>query len=179
MIIQTPIGALSFSASVQNRTPAADEAIFRHVQLEPRLPPGMSVKSLEAVLVELKPHVPLQTVTVAYKWLSIPKPWDDRPTGECLEAQSWVVENMLVLIGTEDLDCLAVRLTEHDLSDAHHLVSYYDDGFEIVLPRVPAHQITSLHFIVASNHHPEPVDCSAWYAIDVPHAHVRAITGEG
>ena len=27
----------------------------------------------------------------------------------------------------------------------------------------------SLHFVIAWNSLPEPVDCSCWYAVDVPH----------
>ena len=183
MFLQTPIGALSFSASVHGREIPADEVLFKHAQLEPHLPPGMSVDSLDAVLVKLKPHLSLQAVVISCKWLSTPGAWDDRPTGECLDAQSWVSDNKLVLIGTEDFDGLARRLKEHGLfgepSPSSNCVNYCNDGFEIVLPQVPAHQITSLHFIVASNHYPEPVDCSAWYAVDVPHRLVRAATGEG
>jgi hypothetical protein len=179
MVIQTAIGALFFSAYAKGRALATDEAIFYHTQLEPRLPPGMSVELLEAVLVILKPQVPINTVTISCKWVKTPGPWDDRPSGECLDAQSWVLGEKLVLIGTEDLDSLSIRLTEHGLLNAPYPVNYCNDGFEIVLPLVPACRITSLHFIVASNSYPEPVDCSAWYAVDVPHGHVLTAVGEG
>lgn len=179
MVIQTPIGELSFSVSAYGQQLAVDETHLKHARIEPHLPPGMAVDSLEAVLVELTPHTQLRTVTISCKWVSTPGVWDDRPTGEYLDAQSWVVDSKLVLIGTEDLDSLVTRLTDHGLLDAPYPVVYCDDGFEIVLSRVPARQMTSLHFIVASNHYPEPVDCSAWYAVDVPHAHVRAAAGEG
>jgi len=179
MVIQNTIGALLFSAYAKGRILAADEAIFKHTQLEPRLPPGMSVDLLEAVLVVLEPQEPLNAVTISCKWVKVPGPWDNRPSGECLDAQSWVLDDKLVLIGTEDSDSLSFRLTEHGLLNAPYPVNYCNEGFEIVLPLVPACRITSLHFIVASNHYPEPVDCSAWYAVDVPHGHVLTAVGEG
>lgn len=179
MVIQTPIGTLCFSASAHSRELAVDEVLFEHAQLEPRLPPGMAVDSLEAVLIELNPRSLLSTVTVSCKWIDAPGPWEDRPSGECLDAQSWVADGKLVLIGTEDLDSLASRLKDHGLLDAPYPVTYCSDGFEVVLPQVPALRVTSLHFIVACNKHPEPVDCSSWYAVDVAHAHVRAAVSEG
>ncbi|MCY1535477.1 hypothetical protein D9M68_708840 [compost metagenome] len=179
MVIQTSIGELFFSVSAQGQELAADEALFKYMQLESRLPPGMAVDLLEAVLVVLKPQLDLNVVTISCKWISAPTLWDDRLSGECLDAQSWVVDNKLVLIGTEDLDSLATRLTDHDLLNEPYPVKYCNNGFEVVLPRVPANRITSLHFIVASNRYPERVDCSAWYAVDVPHGHVLAAADEG
>ena len=34
---------------------------------------------------------------------------------------------------------------------------------------IPSEQDFSLHFVVAENPDPEPVDASAWYAVDCPH----------
>jgi hypothetical protein len=42
-------------------------------------------------------------------------------------------------------------------------------GFEIVVPKAPAAKEISLHFIVAENSFPEPVEGSAWFAVDIEH----------
>lgn len=178
MLIRTPIGALAFSVSASGRQLRPDEVRFRYVQLEPHLPPGMAVDSVEAILVALEPHSALQAVNISCKWVHAPGSWQDRQSGECLDAQSWVVGNNLVEIGTEDFERLAGRLKKHGLRNEPYPISYCDDGFEILLPQVPANQLTSVHFIVASNHYPEPVECSAWYAVDVPHERIRAVAGE-
>lgn len=178
MLIHTPIGTLAFSVSAPSRQLDPDEVRLRHVRLEPHLPPGMAVDSVDAMLVALEPHSALQAVKVSCKWVHAPGLWEDRQSGEWLDAQCWVVGNSLVEIGTEDYESLAARLETHGLLDDSCPISYCDDGFEILLPQVPANQLTSLHFVVACNHYPEPVECSAWYAVDVPHEYIRAAAGE-
>jgi hypothetical protein len=37
------------------------------------------------------------------------------------------------------------------------------------LKRIPAGVRIGLHYIVAENSNPEPLECSAWYAVDILH----------
>jgi len=53
-------------------------------------------------------------------------------------------------------------------------VHYLPTGFDVFLPRVPAAAGTTLHFVVVINTYPEPVEDSAWFAVDVPHQRLLA-----
>jgi len=99
-------------------------------------------------------------------------------SGERLEAQSWEQGDNLVMIGTEDFEALVDRLPNHGLTESDYPVRYSSDGIEIMLPQVPAHQRTTLHFVVAVNCLPEPKGCSAWFAVDLPHQQVLGFLGE-
>ena len=43
------------------------------------------------------------------------------------------------------------------------------DGLTIEVPYVEADNTITLHYIVAENPLPEPVDASTWYAVDIDH----------
>jgi hypothetical protein len=82
----------------------------------------------------------------------------------------WRTRHDLVLIGTEDGEALADRMPELQLKgDLLALVEHRRDGFKISLSNVPAEVTVGLHYIVAENENPEPVESSGWYAVDLPH----------
>ena len=175
MIVRTPIGALGFTATSDGRHLSATEVAFQPVELVPNVPPHMSIQSLIAVLVTLRPASEMSAVRVTCAWLS-PQPTPGSPeSGERLDAQSWRADNHVVFVGTEDLEALSSRLPDCELTIASYPVTYSAQGLEVRLPRVRS--AASLHFTVAVNSWPEPVECSAWFAVDVDHSRVLAGAG--
>ena len=142
--------------------------------VEPKLPMGMSVAATWVFLVKLHPASSLEHISVCCIWQDAPPVLGSPESGECLDAQSWVKNDHIVVLGTEDFASLSARLSESRLIEKNHPIRYTRDGFEIVLPLVPAGQLTSLHFVVAINRYPESHDCSAWFAVDIPHRDVLA-----
>jgi hypothetical protein len=55
------------------------------------------------------------------------------------------------------------------LEDPLALVEYQKDGLNVQLKKIPANEIIELHYIIAENSSPEPVESSVWYAVDIPH----------
>lgn len=180
MFLQTPIGQIEFYVVLgAGERIAGSEFTFIVVPIHPVLPAGMTVIQVKGILIKLSPRVTHRYVRVGFKWL---KPWSilgSPESGEGLEAQSWEARGSLVVVGTEDYEALASRLPELALTEEDRcLVTYHPDGMEVVLPSVPADFVTSLHFVVAVNSFPEPVECSAWYAVDVPHNQLLAAASE-
>ena len=150
---------------------------FRCGELEPILPPGMSVTRSLGVLVAVHPQITMQNVHVRAIWEEEPPAIANPCSGERLDAQEWVGGGHIVVLGTEDDEALENRLTAHGLHPDTYPVSSLPIGFEVTLPRVPADLTTTLHFIIVINTHPEPTDCSAWFAADVSHERVRRVLG--
>ena len=90
-------------------------------------------------------------------------------TGQGLEAQEWESRTHLLVIGTEDAEALNGRLPYPGLGDFDAIVQYEIKSMEIQLASIPPHREIKLHFIIAENPYPEPTECSAWYAADIPH----------
>jgi hypothetical protein len=55
-------------------------------------------------------------------------------------------------------------------------VHYLPTGFHVFLHRVPAAAASRYHSALrgSDQHYPEPVEDSAWFAVDVPHQRVLA-----
>lgn len=77
-----------------------------------------------------------------------------------------------VFIGTEDYDARSHRLPNLLLNEELYPIVCLTNGFQITIPLINAGQTVSLHYVIASNPFPEPVDCSCWYAVDIPHRKV-------
>lgn len=90
-------------------------------------------------------------------------------SGERLDAQSWHDEGTIVVVGTEDYVALNERLPPCGFAENNYPVKNIADGLEIVVPIAPAKVETSLHFVIAENSFPEPVENSAWHAVDIDH----------
>jgi hypothetical protein len=101
-------------------------------------------------------------------------------TGEWLLSQSWRGDGRLVHVGTEDIDVLEARLprcwfdrrgrsrfrVHDDMADV--------DGVTIEVPYVEARDTITLHYIVAENPLPQPLEESTWCAVNVKHDKVIA-----
>jgi len=179
MILQTPIGEIEFAVTHgADELVSESEATFTLVPLKPVLPKGMAVEQASAILVELHPEADRRAVNVAFRWLGSPPGSGSPESGECLDAQSWEANGFIVVVGTEDFEALASRLPGLGFREDAYPVNYRPDGMEIRLPIVPADQLTSVHFVVAVNSIPEPIECSAWFAVDVAHSRLLAAISE-
>jgi hypothetical protein len=177
VLVETPIGNLTFEAFADGVPLCAPVVSFRSGHVEPALPSGMSVAGSVGVLVALEPEITLQGVRIRATWEGAAGAVVSPTSGERLDAQEWVGQGHIVVLGTEDGEALADRLVEHGLRLDPYPVHYSPLGLEVVLPQVPAGSATTLHFVVAVNTHPEPVDCSAWFAADVPHERMYMLLG--
>ncbi|MCB1636894.1 MAG: hypothetical protein KDI51_20060 [Xanthomonadales bacterium] len=168
LIVQTPIGALGLSVTAGGKH--LGSADFRAVSIpaSPHLPPGMSVESVTAVVVWMHPRSPLHSVNLVLGWLQ-PVGAGSPESGQYLDAQSWQVGEHIVYVGTEDVEALFSRISGPELTEEDCLVVYRAHGLEVRLQCVPSGRETSLHFVVAVNSWPEPVECSAWFAVDIAH----------
>lgn len=135
---------------------------------EPKLPPGMSVRRLRAVLLRACSRTGFERLDYSCRLMT--GITGDPESGECLEAQSWETDHDLVMIGTEDGEALLSRMPWLSTSgDPLAFVQYREDGLNVPLRRIPAGVAIGLHYVVAENGSPEPVECSAWYAVDIAH----------
>ena len=141
---------------------------------EPRLslPAGMSVLGCRAVVL----RVTSQVDVVGLRWSceSPPGVSGSPCSGEGLDAQEWDADSRLVVVGTEDEDALASRFGLPRQEPYRDWVRYSPSKLEVRIPCVPASGTFGLHFIVAENMLPEPVDASAWFAVDIPHEQLSA-----
>ncbi len=128
------------------------------------LPPGMSVNRTRAVLLRVRANAGLDSLSFRCQ-LSADVVGGQEP-GQYLDAQSWEAQADLILVGTENSEALSSRMSAICLEgEACQPVEYLKDGFRIHLVDVPADLSVELHYVVAENSNPEPVDCSAWYAV--------------
>jgi hypothetical protein len=132
----------------------------------------MAVETSKALYFEVVPELELTDLTIEFVFsdlLVVGSP----ETGEALDAQSWENDGHIVMIGTEDVAFLSRRLPSLNLSEREAPTELLSNGFRITLPKLEPKIPVSLHFIVASNPSPEPVECSTWFAVDVPHARIE------
>lgn len=165
-LIKTPLGELEFSVSADGALPAAvslDTAPFR-----PRIPPGMSVLACYGIVLQLKASTPVNNVTFK-AFINAACPASEGPaTGEGLEAQEWANGDYVMLIGTEDVDYLRIRLPS-TIDLPGNPFTYSNDSLSVRVSKIPRGETLTLHFIVAWNKLPEPVGLSCWFAVDQPH----------
>ncbi len=88
--------------------------------------------------------------------------------GECLDAQEWSENGKLVVIGTEDGAALSYRFPEIGL-ERKVVVELSDHSMTLLLNELGERKNPSFHFIIAENDDPEPVEASAWFAVDQAH----------
>ena len=74
------------------------------------------------------------------------------------------------MVGTEDSDWLNSRIgIEKEYSPENYMVIMINNKITIKIEDFEENRELSLHFVIAWNSLPELVDCSCWYAVDVPH----------
>ena len=179
LIIETLIGPVEFASFLgTTKRVLESEVTYTLVPIESELPKGMAVKLVRAVLVKLRPQATRYNVRVGFKWLKPLQDSGDPQSGEWLEAQSWEQNGFIVMVGTEDYEALARRLPDRGLSEEEFPVTYHSNGIDVLFPRIPGGELTSLHFVVAENTIPEPAECSSWFAVDVSHSKILAVVVE-
>ena len=169
--LDTALGTFQFVAECDHQP---DEVSLNLKVFEPRysLPPGMSVLSCRAVFLRVTTRVEIGVL----RW-SCQSPMNvagSPCTGECLDAQEWEAGGRLVVVGTEDAGALASRLSFLQLDPQSSVVPFTPQTLEMKIPRIPAFSTFGLHFVVAENTSPEPVDASAWFVVDIPHKNLAA-----
>lgn len=96
-------------------------------------------------------------------------------TGQGLEAIEWSSGGHLVVVGTEDGEYLRNRIRGLESSDFDNFM-YTPTELILDLWGLPTGESLSFHFVIAENPDPEPVEASAWYAVDC--AHQQILTAE-
>ena len=169
--LDTALGAFSFTAACDHR---AGGVSLDLQTFEPRLslPAGMSVLGCRAVMLRVRTRV--EVAGLRWSCESPPGVAGSPCSGEGLDAQEWAAGNRLVVVGTEDVEALASRLGFPHLDPRGSLTCYSPQKLELEIPRIPASADFGLHFIIAENTSPEPVDASAWFAVDIPHERLAA-----
>jgi hypothetical protein len=164
--IKTPVGLISIEALINDvHVPSS---WFRKAQIQPSLPKGMSVRACWIVLLEI-PFVTMgDTIQFSGRLLAT-KPVSDGPeTGECLEAQTWIGEDCVVTLGTEDDECIRSRLGE-SFAVSPHSFAYSAEGLVVSFKCAKSCERATFHFTVAWNDFPESAECSCWFAAEQPH----------
>ena len=169
--LDTALGPFLFEAACDHR-PGDVSLDLRTFEPRLSLPAGMSVLRCRAVVLRVISQVDI----AGLRWSceSPPGVSGSGCSGEGLDAQEWEAGGHLVVVGTEDEDALASRLGLPRQEPYRGWISYSPCKLEVTIPWVPASPAFGLHFIVAENTSPEPVDASAWFAVDIPHAQLAA-----
>jgi hypothetical protein len=164
--VSTEIGLVRATASIGAAFLSADKITFEAINLEPRLPLGMSVQKCTLILLVVEGLVDIEALslnlTLENKAIASPC------LGECLDAQEWSENGKLVVIGTEDGAALSHRFPEIGLEDKI-VVELPDHSMTLRLQELGKRKNPSFHFIIAENEDPEPVEPSAWFAVDQAH----------
>lgn len=171
-LIKTPLGELEFSVDADGALPAGTS--LNTAPLKPRIPPGMCVLACYGVVLRIKASTPVNNVTFKAFINAASSASGGPATGEGLEAQEWANGDYVMLIGTEDFDYLRTRLPSMIDLPANPF-TYSNDSLSVRVNKIPQGETLTLHFIVAWNKLPEPVDLSCWFAVDQPH--LTALSG--
>ena len=171
-LLTTPIGSLSFCA--QSHKGDLHNASISICEIEPTIPDGMQVEKCIGVLFKCISPKLLNNVVFSCRWNDLNAPGYGN-SGEGLDAWEWEHDDILVMIGTEDGDWLNNRLNlgKQYLNDSYP-VTMRDNQITINIENFEANKELSLHFVVAWNPAPEPVEASCWFAVDVPHKKLLA-----
>jgi len=168
--METPIGILSFGIEAD-----AGDVDALHISISPvdrELPWGMSVEGCAAVLLEGLPSTALENLVFYCQWDDLKVPGQGN-SGEGLEAWEWESDGKLVMIGTEDSERLNSRLNpQQAFTPENYSVAMNDNKISVHVEKQASNQALSLHFLVAWNPAPEPLECSCWYAVDMAHKEV-------
>lgn len=167
--LYTTLGQLHFTARTETISGQEADIEFRIFDLEPDLPPGMSVRRVRAVLLLAFSKTGFEGLEYSCR---LETEIEGGPeSGERLDAISWEGKHDLVVVGTEDGEAISDRMPWLEFNgDPLAFVQYQKDGLTVPFKQVPAGVRIGLHYVVAENSNPEPLECSAWYAVDIRHA---------
>lgn len=163
---KTNLGLVRAQVTISGENVSPNTVSLEKKKLDPRLPKGMSVQNCTAFV--LMVSGPAQIEHLEFR-LSMENPIEGTPcTGQCLDAQEWSSGDATVVVGTEDGESLSDRLDEPELEDCA-VVDYDKHALTLRLGGLRECEQYSFHFLVAENPLPEPVDGSAWFAVDQSH----------
>ena len=166
--LDTPLGRFYIFATYEANSQQNCSHNIKVVPFNPTLPSGMSVSGCYSAVLSLISESKISNVCFTARLNTIEPIAAGPETGEALEAQSFSTSRFIALVGTEDLNSLAARLSKNIVLPKD-LFTYKLDSFSIQIIEVPAAIKLSLHFIVAWNSLPEPQNCSCWFAVNQLH----------
>ncbi|MCP4406562.1 MAG: hypothetical protein GY807_02140 [Gammaproteobacteria bacterium] len=166
LLVSTELGQISVVSTVVAHDLVESAVSLRAVTFDPKLPADMSVRKCTAILLAIDGRPELERVSLS---LTLQNELQGDPcTGQCLDAQEWSDGENLVVIGTEDGEALDIRYPKLGFYDSR-IVSYAENSLTLQLNGLPKLNRPSYHFIIAENEDPEPVESSAWFAVDQNH----------
>ena len=175
--LQTEFATLCFSAAAADPDDLRRRLVIRTVDYAGTLPAGMTVDATACVDVGITAGGPIHDFAFSARLLDMPEQGSPE-SGEWLDAQSFVRGSGVLMLGTEDGDSLANRLSWFNLNySTNYPIAYLSDGFEIGFRYVPPDKPLDFHFILAYNAS-DRRDSSEWFAVDAAQDAVRnASTG--
>lgn len=169
-LISLPFADFVVNASWSGGGSDSDPFQLTRSAVTPALPPGMSVDTAFALRGTVFSTEPIHQFRFALQFASI-VPAGSPESGECLDAQSFVLSDSLVMIGTEDGEAIAARHGWFRLNQKSYPIGYLPNGFELSVDYIPARSTLDFHFIIVYNAIARD-DCSEWFAVDVPHTNL-------
>jgi len=164
--VETQLGRVAAVAQIVSRDLAEKSVSLKVVPFKPKLPPGMSVRACTAILLLIDGQVEIERLSFGVTLESDLE--GNRETGQCLDAQEWTDGSNLVMFGTEDGEALDLRFPNLGL-DRIPVVTYTAGAMTLELSGLPKLDNPSFHFVIAENEDRDPVDASAWFAVDQNH----------
>ena len=173
--VQTPLGKLNFYLATIGGE--AKEITISHCQIYPSIPKYISVDGCIVVLLQFSAIEQIDEVNFCCAWEDL-KIEGYGHGGEGLEAYEWEQDNHLVMIGTEDPYYLNYRIPlipaePSEVSD--YPITMEENEIRICLKKLPAASSYSLHYVIAWNKLPEPIEISCWLAVDRTHKSIREL----
>ena len=158
--LDTVLGQIHVSVCVKPHLGSDYRIELRVMEPEMELPPGMSVKRVRAILLFARSQSGLDQLDYHFRFMTDIEA--EPESGEHLDAQSWQDKHNVIVVGTEDGEALLRRMpwlkTE---DDPLTFVEYRRDGLNVSLKHIPTGETVGLHYVIAENDNPEPIECSA------------------
>ena len=173
-LVPTPLGDFQFSVTTSGSMDGSiDNIILKSKNHSPDLPASMSVEGCRLVFASIKLLKPIPQFKFSCRVITDSNLDIDPESGEGLDAKSWSDNNHMVMIGTEDEERLLNRFQKQSISLDNGFVEYSANGLSINIDNPPVNQCINLHFVISWNPLPEKIDCSCWYAVDIPHEKIE------
>jgi hypothetical protein len=169
-LISLPFAHFVVNASWSGGGSECDPFQLTRSAVRPTLPPGMSVDAAFALRGTVFSTKPIHQFRFALQFSSI-VPAGSPESGECLDAQSFVLSDSRVMIGTEDGKSIAARHGWFRCTKKSYPIGYLPNGFELSVDYIPPGSTLDFHFIIAYNAIACD-ECSKWFAVDVPHTNL-------
>ncbi|MCJ8140087.1 hypothetical protein [Falsirhodobacter halotolerans] len=169
LILPTRLGILSFRTDATGPSLVDSDISLRSVGFTPKLPSGMSTSTCTAVLLQTRPDKDIRTLNLHAELAAALD--SNRCTGEFVDALEWNDEQNLVIVGTEHDDALYIRYPDAGYANVAS-VKYGLQSMKIEFDLDGMPPGVSFHMIVAENPIPEPMEASAWFAVEQRHKDV-------